>query len=210
VLVGNAPEPLPLPSTRGSAKPIARFIDESDYVIRMNDIKNHASPWIGRRTDMLAMCNTGVPGRRYATGKPIRFDHIDPPKEILWTLPATELAIAGLFNRDDVYRGHDFAEAITEHQSWSQLPSHRISDGLAWRLTLRLAYLARKPCIASTGIRTILYALQSPRFGQYKKFFIGFGFKGWRGHAYEAERKLVDSLVGQGMLVAPQLNGLDS
>lgn len=43
----------------------------------------------------------------------------------------------------------------------------------------------------STGFLTIHYFLRSPKFNNYEKILIGFTFKGWKGHPWSAEKKVL-------------------
>lgn len=211
VIVGGAPEPKPLLSDGGLAEPIAQFIDDSDYVVRMNDVKNQAAGWIGRKTDMLAVSNTGKPAHRYATGNRIQFGHIDPPAEIFWAYMPFQLLFARHFTRfrSDPRHGTDFTNKIIQHQEWHGLKQYRMSQLEALQLNIWLLSLSRRRCLASTGLRAIWFVLKSKRFESYQKYFVGFGFQGWLGHAFDAEEKIVNSLVRQGKLQALQKSDLD-
>ncbi len=61
VVVGNAPVVTSGPiQPKVSSRFLKRFINESDLVIRMNDVKNRGARGVGRRTDILAIMNTVI------------------------------------------------------------------------------------------------------------------------------------------------------
>jgi hypothetical protein len=204
VIIGNARK-----VTSGPIQPrisrgfLSRFIDKADIVIRMNNIKNNWSPGIGRRTDILAIMNTGRP--KYAQGKLISRWRLKGLKEILFVVPPKEIQHILSSPRDNPNPNHgiQFADKILENQGWTNMSVSYTDGDLMLKLGETLSSMTGNKCNPSTGIRVIAHVLSQSRFQGYKVYLVGFGFEGWSGHAFDAERHYIEDRLASGLLHVP-------
>ena len=188
VVIGGAPEPKQLPLVRGAARSISRFVDASDVVIRMNDLKNRRARWIGRKTDWQIMMNGGHPGQRYAR-KSVATFFVDRPKAVLWSAPPIS----------DDWGGLALNAAILRRQRWEDLPQETFSLKMIAELRAALDYGDRKGK-PSAGMAAIWWAIHSGRFEGHTIHTLGFGWQGWSGHAFDHEARLAHKLTEAGKL----------
>ena len=202
VIIGNGGAP-----TAGPFQPpvssvgLSRFIDRSDVVIRMNDLNNLGAPGIGNRTDILAVNNSGLPGRRHAQGMRIAAPILRGLREILIPVPRSEIALWAADPGDDPARVYDWSAGILAHQGWGALAVSWIGDSVTAALTADLVRRAGRACLPSTGVRVIAYVLSEPRFREHDRYLIDFHcVGGWEGHAWAAERGYIESQIAAGRL----------
>ncbi|MCW0981620.1 Urease operon accessory protein [Agrobacterium sp. BT-220-3] len=183
---------------------IADFIDLSDIVIRFNDCRSLGSG--GSRTDVVAVCNTGRPGREMAeeTGwrnsdgvrqasaiwsvrDPAKFSEMEPDIRARWP-ELTDFCA-------DYTAG--FA-AIAEETGKSHTV---IPRGVHERLDCALQAYSPAPYVCpSTGLFAIAHVLESLNGDDDEVAITGFGHQGWNGHPFAAEKQLVEALTHQGRL----------
>lgn len=188
------------PSTPWS---LARFIDRSDTVVRMNNLKNLGSPGLGRKTDILAASNTGRPGRRYA--ELARLDHpmIASVPEIWFGTDPALIRSGELLSPEgclDPDGGQDWSPEILDFQRWRDRDWHHIPAEVTRQVRDELVAMGASTPDPSTGVRVIFNVLAEPRFADHSVFLLGFGFRGWRGHCFDAERRLVTELATSGRI----------
>ncbi len=182
----------------------ADVIDDSDLVVRFN--MTPAFPASGRRTDVLAVCNTGRPARAmlssdaWLDGEPVRgcseiWSVRDPEKfrELRPQLAASHPEL------------DDFCDDYTER--FSQLAESR---GKAHRIIARQVHEAVDDTLAayepgdyvvpSSGMVVIAHMLAEPAFADDAICLAGFSHEGWDGHPFAAERRLVDIYIASGRL----------
>jgi hypothetical protein len=181
---------------RSSPNALARFIDTSDVVIRMNNIKNVGVPGLGNRTDILAVTNTGQPGHRYAHAA--RLDHpmIAGAAEIWFGTPS-ELAELGEFQgTGDPLAGRDWAPEILSFQGWSNRRHDAIAAEITRNLGAKLKRLGSSKPDPSLGVRVIARVLEESRFSDHVVHLVGFGFRGPNPspHDFKAEHAWVRGL----------------
>ena len=190
-----------------SARFLSQFIDESDFVIRMNDIKNRWFRGVGRRTDMIAIMNTGV--LKFTQGKLISRKMTKGLREVLFVVPDIQIQQATLPNQNPAV-GKQLANEILIHQKWAQLPVSVTDERHMLELADTLNSMGRRRCAPSTGICVIAHVLNQPRFADYQIYLVGFGFRGWRGHNFAAERKYIETRLENGLLNVPIQPGKSS
>ncbi|MCL6707262.1 glycosyltransferase family 29 protein [Pseudomonas sp. R2.Fl] len=194
MIVGNGPV------ADGSDK----VIDRSDLVIRFNDSRNVGEA--GTRTDVVAVCNTGRPAhamidsRRWRESRPVR-----DSREI-WSVrdPGKFAAL-----RPQLAETHpeldDFCDDRTEDFAAfaaAEGKVHRIIPA-AVQEAAEQALAAHKPgsyIVPSSGMVVLAHVLGAAEFSEDEIVLAGFGHKGWKGHPFAAERRLVNSHVAAGRL----------
>ena len=196
VVIGNAPM-----MTRGlfqdpsTPRSLSRFIDGSDVVVRMNDIKNLGVPGLGRRTDILAVTNTGGPGSRYAHRTILDHPVIADTAEI-WFGSAPELINSGESEQIITsVTGQDFAPKIVAFQHWEQREWRYIPAEVTRNLTKELNVLGSWSKDPSLGVRVVAQVLANPRFLGHAVHLMGFGFRGVDAHDFDTERRWIDELA---------------
>lgn len=195
MIVGNGEIP------RGAAD----FIDLSDVVIRFNDCRS-VGPG-GNRTDIVAVCNTGRPGKAmtesaewrnndsvqqasaiWSVRDPAKFSDMEP--EILKNWP--ELAD---FCADYSAGFAAFAEETGKaHIVIPRAVHERVDAALQ-------AYLPEPYVCPSSGMVAIAHVLEESRTSDDEVAIVGFGHEGWSLHPFAAERQLVDALTREGRLI---------
>ncbi|AAK88139.2 urease accessory protein [Agrobacterium fabrum] len=183
---------------------VAGFIDLSDLVIRFNDCRSLGAG--GRRTDVVAVCNTGRPGHEMTQGRdwresdgvrqasalwsvrdPAKFSEMEPGIRARWP-ELTDFCV-------DYTAG--FA-AIAAETSKSHIV---IPRDVHERLDKALAAHAPAPYVCpSTGLVAIAHVLESVSGDGDEVAIAGFSHQGWSGHPFAAEQQLVDTLSNEGRL----------
>ena len=201
VVIGNAPL-----MTRGvfqdpsMPRAVSRFIDDSNVVVRMNNLKNLGVPGLGSRTDIHTVTNTGGPATRYSSR--IMLDHpvIAGAPEI-WFGTAPELIKSG--EVEQIVKstsGKDFAPEIVAFQSWEQRDWRYIEAKVTRELSTTLRALGSRSKDPSLGARVGAQVLTDPRFDDHAVYVLGFGFRGVDAHDFETERRWFDQLVTTGRI----------
>jgi len=141
----------------------------------------------GRRTDILVLNNTGGGGKHitYASDA-INLQALASARKF-WLVTAPQIASA----RGD----EDFTDAMIER---------RVS-GRPWRYIRARNYWSAKDALdtygaavdsrPSSGVLVLFQIMNSPSFWRPITLF-GFSHEGWEGHAWDAERALVDDWRG--------------
>lgn len=194
MIVGNGPVP------EGAAD----VIDAADLVIRFN--MTPGFPASGRRTDVLAVCNTGRPAKAmlssdaWLDGDPVRgcaeIWSVRDPEKFRALRPQLAVTHPGL---------DDFCDDYTE--SFARLA---VSGGKVHRIIPRRVHeavddelVAEQPgdyVVPSSGMVVVAHVLADPAFSGDTICLAGFSHEGWEGHPFAAERRLVDSRIASGGL----------
>ncbi|MFZ4554431.1 MAG: hypothetical protein ACOYNQ_07820 [Burkholderiales bacterium] len=194
VIVGNALSPLDY----------SPLIDGAEKVLRFNECKQFGGR-VGTKTDILCVTNTGLPARRYIEQRPfLSFDavrsavvwfprdsgaHLAHLKQINQTHPRLDAEVLERELRDlsdDIIAANDLSGCAIE----------RFSSDINDRVFKELARLgAPRLSIPSTGILALERIMKDPAFGDYRIHLLGFGFSGWNGHPWSAEKALVADYV---------------
>ena len=161
------------------------LIDQHGTVIRFNSCWHYGQT--GRRTDILVLNNTGGGGKHitYASDA-INLQALASARKF-WLVTAPQIASA----RGD----EDFTDAMIER---------RVS-GRPWRYIRARSYWSAKDALdtygaavdsrPSSGVLVLFQIMNSPSFWRPITLF-GFSHEGWEGHAWDAERALVDDWRG--------------
>ena len=183
----------------------AGVIDAADLVIRFNDCRSAGAG--GSRTDIVAVCNTGRPGKAML-GSPAWLDSApvrsageircvrDPEKFASLRLPLS-------LTHPEL---DDFCDDYTQgFAAWARQSgkTHRvIAAGCQERLERELAAYAPAPYVVpSSGIVVIADLLSSPEHAADEIVLAGFGHQGWEWHPFAAERAWVEARLDGRRLV---------
>lgn len=193
-IVGNGPV----------AEGADRLIDQSDLVIRFNDSRNVGKA--GIRTDVVAVCNTGRPAhamidsRHWQESRPVRdcreIWSVRDPEKFAALRPQLAASHPELDDFCDD-RTEDFAAfAVTEGKVHWVIPA-TVQEAAERALA---AYKPGPYIVPSSGLVVVAHILDAPEFSGDEIVLVGFGHKGWKGHPFAAERRLVNSHVAAGRL----------
>ena len=173
VVVGAAPRPMQVEWRAGAAAALADWIDASDCVVRMNDLKNAQARWIGRRNDVHVITNVGLPAERHAR-KRIGGGGVEVPREILFSVPAAEkaarLAVKGTRQTDD-----HVERRILDRQGWGEATAAAMPEATTRAMYEALGEHALGEVTASAGIRGIRWACHAERFRRWAVHALAFG-----------------------------------
>lgn len=183
-IVGNAPINYDL----------SDMIDSCDIVVRFNEYPrwgNHS----GRKTDVLCVCNTGTPAEKMSTNRMILNAPFYHSSLEVW-FPRNEdvhqshiVKYCAKFNQAKYYK--DLSGMLINSNQLSADQVISFSPELNDTAFNKLMKVAKWPFIVpSTGFLTMEYILNEPRFSDYDKSLVGFSFRGWRGHPWEAEKAI--------------------
>ncbi|MEM8885139.1 MAG: hypothetical protein AAGD14_13810 [Planctomycetota bacterium] len=173
-----------------------RFIDESDCVIRMNNIKNGGMPGLGHKTDILAMTNVGPPGLRYATRSWLDHPIVRDVPEI-WFGTAAEVFGSG---PEAPPVEENYAPRIVERQGWQDRDWKYIPRDVSRDMRDRLLELSPSSKLPSLGLRVIANVHADGRFADHEIYLLGFGFQGAAVHDFDAEQAAVMEFVARGRI----------
>ncbi|MDR6103069.1 hypothetical protein QE369_003266 [Agrobacterium larrymoorei] len=201
VIVGNGEIP----------QGVADWIDTADVIIRFNDCRSLGAG--GSRTDVVAVCNTGRPGRRMIEDRSWRESPGVKAASAIWSV-RDPVKFSEM--EEDIHRhwpeledfcvdySAEFAAIASETGKTHLVISRQVHE---W-LDEELKGLSPEPYVCpSTGLFAIRYMLDA--IGEKDELTIaGFCHKGWSGHPFSVEKQLVDALVTQGKL--KQLSSLSN
>ncbi|MDJ0957981.1 MAG: hypothetical protein QNI91_14025 [Arenicellales bacterium] len=209
LVIGNAPM-----ITRGlfqdpsSPRVLSRFVDDSDVVVRMNNLKNLGVPGLGHRTDIHAVTNTGGPAARYSSRAMLDHPVIAGATEI-WFGSAPELIDSGESEQVTTsLTGQDLALKIVAFQRWEQKDWRYIDAEVTRDLTTALRALGSRSKDPSLGARVVAKILVDPRFSDHALYVLGFGFRGVDAHDFDAEHRWFDQLAATGRISQAPGNAL--
>jgi hypothetical protein len=186
----------------------APLIDAADMVIRFNGSRNFGAA--GRKTDVIAVCNTGRPGAAMLADPEWRDSEAVRRTAEIWSVRDPEkfadlkpqLAIShpelGDFC-DDYTNG--FATFATANGKQHRIINRSVHDALDDAL---LALGAEPYVVPSSGLVVIQALLSDPRHASDTIILAGFGHSGWDGHPFDAERRLVDQHIASGRVMRLQ------
>jgi hypothetical protein len=179
-------------------------IDAADIVIRFNDCRSAAAS--GGRTDIVAVCNTGRPGKKMTEDPTWRDIPAVAMASQIWCSRNPEIFAA---MRPPLAASHpeldDFCDDYTAGYQAICAASgkhlHVFSAATHARLDRELEAFAPTPYVApSTGLLVIAEFLWNFRQPNDEIALAGFGHQGWEWHPWNAERRFVDACVTQDLL----------
>jgi len=181
------------------------LIDVADLVIRFNDCRSFGRG--GVKTDVVAVCNTGRPGKSMSEEPQWRSLQPVQAASTIWSVrdPAKFLDMrSGLKvsnpELDDFC--DDYSDAFSVIASDNGKQHQIISRDIHERADGFLAAYSPEPYICpSSGLIAIFQVLDMAAKDQAQVFITGFGHQGWAGHPFQAEKQLVDTFASEGKLV---------
>ncbi|KVK54605.1 Urease operon accessory protein [Agrobacterium deltaense] len=182
----------------------ADFIDCSDIVIRFNDCRSLGPG--GTRTDVVAVCNTGRPGREMAEGTDWRESDGVRQASAIWSV--RDPAKFSEMEPDIRARWPELTDFCADYTAGFAAIAREagkghivIPRGVHERLDAALEAYAPMPYVCpSTGLFAIAHVLESVSDDGDEVAIAGFGHQGWSGHPFTAEQQLVEALAGEGRL----------
>jgi len=179
-------------------------IDAADVVMRFNDCRS-VGPG-GQKTDIVAVCNTGRPGKRMVQDE----GWMDNPSVLsaasIWCVRDPRKFTA---MRASLAVSHpeldDFCDDYTEGFAAFCAPTgktlHVIPAAMHEQLDLDLAAYDPAPYIVpSSGLLAIAEILAAHSAPGDRVCLAGFGHQGWEWHPWEAERRWVQDRIAEGRL----------
>lgn len=174
---------------------LTKLIDSCEIVVRFNEYRTIGKN-TGHKTDILCVCNTGDPAKKISQNSSIlRASFYSQGLEV-W-FPRNESVHKSYisqhcskFNEENFYQ--DLSELITVGNQLAASQTLFFSPESNQAAFNKLLARARWPFVVpSTGFLAIEHILNEPRFAEYEKLLMGFSFRGWRGHPWEAEKGII-------------------
>jgi hypothetical protein len=181
---------------------VSRAVDAADFVVRFNDCRSFDGH--GGRTDAIAVCNTGRPGKTMLAAESWQHHPAVVAASEIWSVrdPGKFAAL-----RPDLAVSHpeldDFCDDYTEDFAAFAATSgkrHVIIDQAIHEATdaaLR-PFDPGRYVVPSSGLIVIAHLLAARPADDI--VIAGFGHVGWDGHPFAAERLLVESYIAAGWL----------
>ncbi|WP_246780529.1 Urease operon accessory protein [Rhizobium sp. AQ_MP] len=195
MIVGNGP-------VDAGAAPL---IDAADLVIRFNGSRNFGAA--GRRTDIIAVCNTGRPGAQMLADPAWRDSEAVSRTAEIWSVrdpdkfadlkPQLAVSHPELDDFCDDYTD-GFATFATANGKRHRIIHRNVHEALDASL---LALGAEPYVVPSSGMVVIEALLSDPDHADDTIILAGFGHSGWDGHPFDAERRLVDRYIASGRVM---------
>lgn len=177
-LVGNGP-----------VAEAADRVDDHDLVVRFNRCTSYAG-CSGRRVDVLCIVNTGLPGAEFAENASA-IDQTALREARRFWLPKAPDLVARYASTPKGHLWKDYSAEIVERRlagrPWEFLPPQTFDDAQA-ALRAHGADVESEP---STGMLVLFHLRRD--FPSSKVTLFGFTHQGWRGHPWDAERRLIAS-----------------
>lgn len=178
----------------------AIVIDDCDLVVRFNDCRSIGEG--GFRTDVVAVCNTGRPALSMVRQRSWTEHTAGASASELWCVRD-----AGKFKELKERLGpelDDFCDNYTAEfamfaaktgKAFRVIPRHHHD-----RIDVELQSMTSESYIVpSSGLMAIAYVLDQAVVGD-EVVLAGFDHRGWSGHPFDAERKLIDGFIADGRL----------
>ena len=190
-------------------------IDAADIVMRFNDCRSVGSG--GSKTDIVAVCNTGRPGKKMLEEAGWKSNPAVLSATSIWCVRDPQ-KFAAL--RTPLVVTHpelddfcdDYTHGFAAFAGATGKDFHIIPAATHERLDRELAAYHPAPYVVpSTGLVAIAEFLENFRLPDDHVYLAGFGHQGWEWHPWKAERKLIDQYVTEGRLhraatLAPKQN----
>jgi hypothetical protein len=191
-----------------TGKEAARMTGEADLVVRFNTCRSAGE--YAARTDIVAVCNTGRPGRDMLGGRDWKDHPAVAAASEIWGVrdPAkfaemkTPLAVSHPYLDDfcDDYTD-GFRAFAQETGKGFHVVSREIHDGL----DAALPTLSPAPYVTpSTGLIVIAEFIQNRLQEGDRIALAGFSHTGWEWHPWEAERLYIEPHEASGLVMRLQ------
>jgi hypothetical protein len=184
---------------------VAALIDAADLVIRFNGCRNFGAA--GRKTDIIAVCNTGRPGAAMLADPNWRDSEAVNATAEIWSVRdpdkfaamRPELAVTHpeLDDFCDDYTD-GFAAFASANGKHHRIITRAVHEDLDRALE---AYAPGPYVVPSSGMVVVHAILSDPAHADDTIILVGFGHTGWDGHPFDAESRLTDQLIASGRLM---------
>ncbi|MDC9810928.1 Urease operon accessory protein [Rhizobium binxianense] len=180
----------------------AGVIDAADFVIRFNDCRSYGAG--GRRTDAVAVCNTGRPAKAMLGSEQWRTHPAVVSAAEIWSVRDPE-KFAAL--RAPLAVSHpelddfcdDYTNAFGTFCSDTGKTYVVIDKSVHEAVDAALSAFAPSPYVVpSSGMIVIGEVMEKSADAEVT--LAGFGHVGWEWHPFAAERQLVDTYIAAGRL----------
>jgi hypothetical protein len=183
---------------------LADAIDAADLVMRFNDCRSVGAG--GGRTDIVAVCNTGRPGKAMTENPTWACNKSVWLASSIWCVRDPQ-KFKGM--KPEILRDHpelddfcdDYTDGFAEYARENGKDFHIIPAATHEALDRHLAAYGPAPYVVpSTGAVAIAEFVTHYRRQDDEIFLAGFGHQGWDGHPWMAEKAWVEELVQRGLL----------
>lgn len=168
-------------------------IDSCDLVVRFNNCKVYGGN-SGKKLDILCINVGGAPACQMIAETTVLKSSFYSLISELWIPIRTRVCQAHMMGwslSDPRLDDSDLLDEIIKSNKLGHLPTVRFSMEFNFRVFVMLRKRAASFVSPSTGFLAIQYVVDEPRFAEWDKLIFGFAFKGWIGHPFAAEEKLV-------------------
>lgn len=186
------------------APELAADIDASDMVVRFNNCASYGAG--GLKTDVVAVCNTGRPGKAMSRSPDWRMLPAVQAASEIWSVREAakfDEMMPDVLTRhpelDDFFEDFtgDFARIAAEDGK----AHHVISREVHENLDCDLKGLTETPYVCpSSGLVAIAHVLSAIRQPGDEVLIAGFSHQGWELHPFDAERTLIERWIAKGDL----------
>jgi hypothetical protein len=181
------------------AEGLAPLIDSADLVIRFNDCRSIGAG--GGRTDIVAVCNTGRPGKAMLEDAGWSCNRAVWLASTIWCVRDPQ-KFASM--RAPLAKTHpelddfcdDYTDGFADYARQNGKDFHIIPASTHDAVDRELSAFAPAPYVVpSSGAIVIAEFLAHYRKPGDDLFLAGFGHQGWEWHPWDAERQWVDRLI---------------
>jgi len=183
---------------------LAGTIDAADLVIRFNDCRSVGAG--GGRTDIVAVCNTGRPGKAMLEGAGWMCNKAVWLASSIWCVrdpqkfAAMRAPLAQTHPELDDFCD-DYTDGFADYSRQNGKDFHIIPASTHEAVDRELSAFSPAPYIVpSSGVIVITEFLTHYRQPADELFLAGFGHQGWEWHPWDAERQWVASLIADNKL----------
>jgi hypothetical protein len=183
---------------------LAGVIDATDLVMRFNDCRSVGNG--GSKTDIVAVCNTGRPGKKMAEEAEWKANPAVLAASSIWCVRDPRKFAA---MRPSIIAAHpelddfcdDYTDGFAAFARQAGKAFHVIPGATHERLDEELAAYHPAPYVVpSTGLVTVAEFLNAFTQPGDRIQLVGFGHQGWEWHPWDAERQWVDARLAEGKL----------
>jgi len=174
-------------------------IDSADLVIRFNDCRSVGAG--GGRTDIVAVCNTGRPGKAMLDDAGWMCNRAVWLASTIWCVrdpqkfAAMRAPLAQTHPELDDFCD-DYTDGFADYARQNGKDFHIIPAATHEAVDRELAAFSSTPYVVpSSGAIVIAEFLAHYRQPSDDLFLAGFGHQGWDGHPWDAEREWVNGLT---------------
>jgi hypothetical protein len=185
----------------------SRLLNESDVIVRFNNANKIGNYDDGRQT-ILALSNTGGPGKFFFNHEYLGSSNDFKKCEII-LVPRVEKCHAEHFNVvRNSFPWYNEAELKCYHEKIIPYLIEQnkktivIDENFNYKCFNELKHVFSKPFICpSTGFMVVKFLLDYSDYSDYEVHLIGFGFRGWKGHPWAAEKKITQKYAAENRLI---------